>query len=61
MSMSKRMAMMAFLIAVVFIAVVFVAGFNVGVHHAIEDAYICVEDAQVVIDLDGNEYIHVIE
>lgn len=43
------------------IALAFLAGFNAGVYHAIEDAYICVEDAQVVIDLDGNEYIHVIE
>lgn len=58
MSTVKHMTAMAFLV-LASTALAFLAGFNAGIHHAIEDAYICVEDTQVVIDLDGNEYIHV--
>lgn len=60
MSTVKHMTAMAFLV-LASIVLAFLAGFNAGVHHAVEDAYICVEDTEVVIDLDGNEYIHVIE
>lgn len=60
MSTVKHMTATAFIV-LASIALAFFAGFNAGIHHAIEDAYVCVEDVEVVIDLDGNEYIHVIE
>ena len=48
-------------LAFVLVIAAFLIGFNAGVHHVIEDAYICVEDTEVIVDIDGNEYIHVIE
>lgn len=49
------------MLAFILVITAFFIGYNAGVHHAIEDAYIRVDDTEVIVDIDGNEYIHVIE
>lgn len=48
------------LLACLIATVLFVLGYTIGIRHAMEDSVVTLEDDMVIIEIDGELYVHLV-